>query len=153
MAVQSIKAVSEDEGGLGSGSRRGRSSIPAPLSKQRERTASWDGKLQRRGRKAALVHEEMSGWTLPTQGRGSVFRIVRQERRSEQDKPVVSAAKDGGPRTRRAMKVPGPVLSCPRYYLGLSGCGQTFRVERYYGAEDGLVRCPYCGLFFPKDLP
>jgi hypothetical protein len=79
-----------------------------------------------------------------------VFGIVRG-RKSEQDERVVSAANGGG-RTRRAVKVRGPVLGCPRYYSGLRGCGQTFTVERYY-AEGRLVQCPYCGLFFPKDLP
>jgi hypothetical protein len=82
--------------------------------------------------------------------RRSVFGIVRG-RKSEQDERVVSAANGGG-RTRREVKMRGPVVGCPRYYSGLRGCGQTFTVGRYY-AEGRLVQCPYCGLFFPKDLP
>jgi hypothetical protein len=77
--------------------------------------------------------------------------IVRRERTSEQDERVVSAANDGL-RTRRAAEAPSPFVACPRYYSGLRGCGQTFTVRRYY-AEGRLVRCPHCGLFFPKDLP
>jgi hypothetical protein len=80
-----------------------------------------------------------------------VFRIVRQGRTSEQDERVMSAANDGL-RTRRAAEAPSPFVACPRYYSGLRGCGQTFTVRRYY-AEGRLVRCPHCGLFFPKDLP
>lgn len=54
-------------------------------------------------------------------------------------------------RGKRAGEVPGRVVTCPHYYLGLRGCGHTFRAARYY-AEGRLVQCPGCGLFFPKDL-
>jgi hypothetical protein len=64
---------------------------------------------------------------------------------------MVSATRDSV-RRKRVGEVPGQVVTCPRYYLGLGGCGQTFTVSRYY-AEGRLVRCPGCGLFFPKDLP
>jgi hypothetical protein len=81
-----------------------------------------------------------------------VFRIVRRSRKSEQDRRGRVGPNDGL-RTRWAMKVAGPVVACPSYYSGLRGCGQTFTARRYYGAEDRLVLCPYCGLFFPQDLP
>jgi hypothetical protein len=55
-------------------------------------------------------------------------------------------------RRKRAGKVPGRVVTCPHYHLGLRGCGRKFTPERYY-AEGRLVLCPGCGLFFPKDLP
>jgi hypothetical protein len=64
---------------------------------------------------------------------------------------MVSATRDSVQR-KRAGKVPGRVVTCPHDHQGLHGCGNTFTPGRYY-AEGRLVRCPRCGLFFPKDLP
>ena len=92
----------------------------------------------------------LGDWALPIERRGGACSGSFEDARVSKTSGSCRL-RTGGGRTRRAVKVRGSVLGCPRYYSGLRGCGQTFTVERFY-AEGRLVQCSYCGLFFPKDL-
>ena len=52
---------------------------------------------------------------------------------------------------KRVVERSPPTVQCPLEYKSLVGCGSVFAISSL--TDNGLVRCPECGLWFRPDLP